>query len=63
MEGGLMNLVSIMDKITDKPKIMNSCYWAISNLCRGIPLPKHDHIKSAIPLLCGAIATDKLTDK
>ena len=61
-EGGLINLVSIMDKLTDERHI-NRCCWALSNLCRGSPLPKYDNIKLAIPVLCHVIVNGKLTDK
>jgi hypothetical protein len=34
--------------------------WALSNLCRGAPLPKYDIIKPAIPLLARAILNNIL---
>lgn len=37
--------------------------WALSNLCRGTPLPKYESVKLAIPLLCYLIAEDKINDK
>lgn len=37
--------------------------WALSNLCRGNPLPKYDNVKEAIPLLCHLIAIEFITDK
>jgi hypothetical protein len=60
--GGLINLVQVMEKLTDEALIKHCC-WALSNLCRGSPLPKYDLIKLAIPVLCRAIASGKLTDK
>jgi hypothetical protein len=60
--GGLVNLVQVMDKLTDETLIKHCC-WALSNLCRGSPLPKYDYVKLAIPVLCRTIAAGKLTDK
>lgn len=53
--GGLTNLVYVVQRVTDEVLIKHCC-WALSNLCRGSPLPKYDSIKMAIPLLCKLIA-------
>lgn len=60
--GGLHNLVEVVDKTQEETLIKHGC-WALSNLCRGSPLPKYDFVKSAIPVLCRTIATGRLTDK
>lgn len=60
--GGLVNLVEVVNKTTDETLIKHGC-WALSNLCRGSPLPKYDFVKSAIPVLCKAIADCRLTDR
>lgn len=59
---GLINLVEVVDRTTDETLIKHGC-WALSNLCRGSPLPKYDLIKSAIPVLCRAIAKSRVTDR
>jgi hypothetical protein len=60
--GGLNNLVTVINRITDESLIKHCC-WALSNLCRGSPLPKYENVRSAIPILCRAIATGQLNDK
>lgn len=60
--GGLINLVEVTKKITDETLIKHCC-WALSNLCRGSPLPKYENIRHAIPVLCQAIAKGRLNDK
>jgi hypothetical protein len=60
--GGLINLVEATRRLTDEGLIKHCC-WALSNLCRGSPLPKYDHIRHAIPILCQAIAQGKINDK
>jgi hypothetical protein len=60
--GGLINLVEATKRLADEGLIKHCC-WALSNLCRGSPLPKYDHIKHAIPILCQAIAHGKINDK
>jgi hypothetical protein len=61
-EGGLINLANAGNKIIGDT-LINHCYRAMSILCRGKTLPKYDEIKSAIYVLCLAIATDKITNK
>ena len=60
--GGLQNLVEVVTRTHEDALIKHGC-WALSNLCRGSPLPRYEHIKFAIPVLCHCIATNKLTDK
>lgn len=60
--GGLVNLVDATKRLSDEALIKHCC-WALSNLCRGNPLPKYDSIKYAIPILCAAIAQGKINDK
>jgi len=60
--GGLLNLVEIVERTSDETLIKHGC-WALSNLCRGSPLPKYEQIKTAIPVLCRAIANSRLVDR
>ena len=60
--GGLRNLVAVVKNITDDSLIKHCC-WALSNLCRGTPLPKYDAVQEAIPILCRAVANGHLNDK
>jgi importin subunit alpha-6/7 len=48
--GGLTHLIKIVDESNNKNTIKHGT-WAISNLCRGRPLPKFDQVKFAIPIL------------
>ena len=60
--GGLQNLVEVVTKTHEEALVKHGC-WAISNLCRGSPLPKYDYVRYAVPVLCHCIATGKLVDK
>ncbi len=60
--GGLVSLVDVVGRTNNETLIKHSC-WALSNLCRGSPLPKYELIKSAIPVLCRSIADGRLVDK
>jgi len=59
--GGLNNLVEVYYRLEDDT-LIEYCCWAISNLCRGSPLPKYSQVTEAIPVLCKAIATSKIKD-
>lgn len=60
--GGLHNLATVVKQLNDDTLIKHCC-WALSNLCRGTPLPKYDAVHEAIPILCKAIAHGRLNDK
>ena len=60
-EGGVNNIVAIVEGSKDETLVKHGC-WALSNLCRGDPLPKYALVKAAIAVLCRVLAT-KLTDK
>jgi importin subunit alpha-1 len=60
--GGLINLVGVVGNSNDPTLVKHGC-WALSNLCRGTPLPKYDNVKLGIPALCKAIASGRLLDK
>jgi importin subunit alpha-6/7 len=60
--GGLENLVHVVTTTHEETLIKHGC-WALSNLCRGSPLPRYDFVKSSIPVLCKAIASKRLVDK
>lgn len=38
--GGLINLVAIVENPDTEPLLVKHSCWALSNLCRGTPLPK-----------------------
>lgn len=61
--GGITNLVEVIQKNLNDPNIIKHGAWALSNLCRGNPLPKYENIKEAIPLLCMLIAKEYIVDK
>ena len=48
--GGLDPLLYIIDNSKNKNTIKHGT-WAVSNLCRGRPLPDFDLVKKAIPTL------------
>lgn len=37
--------------------------WALSNLCRGKPMPRYEYIKDALPVLCKHIVQGQITDE
>jgi hypothetical protein len=45
--GGLIKLVDVVKKYSAKT-LVNMCCWALSNLCRGHPLPKYEDVCPAI---------------
>jgi hypothetical protein len=60
-KGGLAALIKLAEKSSNK-NIIKRAAWAISNLCRGTPLPKFDAIKFAIPTLAKIILSQVLAD-
>ena len=38
-KGGMAKLIKLVDR-TNSKNVINRAAWAISNLCRGTPLPK-----------------------
>ena len=60
--GGLEPLIRIVQNTTDKSLIKQGA-WAISNLCRGSPLPKYDFVKASIPTLCQVLKMGLIDDK
>lgn len=63
--GGLDPLIAVLHKTTNKTTIKHGT-WAVSNLCRGRPLPKFEFVKNSIPVLGKVIQestdTEVLTD-
>jgi hypothetical protein len=55
-------LVDVVNSTPEDALVKHGC-WALSNLCRGSPLPKYDLVKTAIPVLCRSIANGRLVDK
>lgn len=43
-QGGIENIIGVI-KTTKNNYIYNHSLWALSNLCRGHPLPKYKYIK------------------
>ena len=51
--GGVHNLVELLSNPPEnKLGIEKIGCWALSNLCKGSPLPKYNDVEDAIPLLC-----------
>ena len=48
--GGIKPLIKIL-QITDDKNTIKHGTWALSNLCRGKPLPYFEQVKEAIPIL------------
>ena len=49
--GALEQLIKIVNNTKDK-NLIRQIAWTISNLCRGVPLPKYDLVKNGIVQLC-----------
>lgn len=58
-KGGLTSLIKIVENTNNKFLISNGA-WAISNLCRGSPPPKYEHVKPAIPVLAKLIISGNI---
>ena len=62
---GLKPLIAILST-TEDPQMIKNGTWAISNLCRGRPLPEIKFVEEAIPILCQVLKRetdpDVLTD-
>jgi hypothetical protein len=52
-------LIKIVNSTKDK-NMIRQIAWTISNLCRGIPLPKYELIKNGIQQLCLIVKTGLL---
>lgn len=61
--GGIVNLVNVIQSNMKQPNVVKHGAWALSNLCRGNPLPKYENVKEAIPLLCHLISNSLIIDK
>ena len=60
--GGLEPLVRLIQNTTDKVMIKQGA-WALSNLCRGSPLPKYEFVKSAVATICQVVKLGIIDDK
>jgi len=64
--GVLQPLLKIVDEPDANTNIIKQGTWAISNLCRGRPIPKAAYVKAAIPTLFNALSSqtdsETLTD-
>lgn len=62
--GGVANLVQLLSNIPKNSlRIEKHGCWALSNLCRGNPLPRYNNVESAIPVLCRYIQSEKIVDR
>lgn len=52
--GGQNHLISIIQTTNSKGTIKHGT-WALSNLCRGRPLPKFDYVRNTIPTFAKVI--------
>ena len=43
----------------ENKKLLNTGAWALSNLCRGKPLPQKELVKDAIPIFCYLVQTQQ----
>lgn len=59
--GGLDPLLSIINTVTNQTLIKHGI-WAVSNLCRGKPLPELKLVEVAIPTLCEVLKTQSDTE-
>jgi importin subunit alpha-1 len=50
-------LVKILENTNKKDTIKHGT-WALSNLCRGKPLPPFNKVKDAIPTLCRVVGEE-----
>jgi len=53
--GVLQPLLSVIGRSNVNKAVVKQGIWAISNLCRGRPLPRREYVNSAIPTLCRAL--------
>lgn len=40
-------------------KLIKIGFWALSNLCRGVPLPSYELVKDAVQPLCKALIIEE----
>lgn len=60
--GGIQNMIFAIKSINDSCLIEHSA-WALSNMCRGQPLPSYELIKEGIPVLVDLISRGFIKDK
>lgn len=56
-------MISVIESPDVSVYIFTHSIWALSNLCRGSPLPKYKTIKNAILLLARVLVENKLEDE
>ena len=54
--GALDRIAEILDQAPAGTGFVRNTSWALSNLCRGRPLPEYDTVKRAIPTLIKVLA-------
>lgn len=59
MKGGHECLIRMVEG-SSNTRVIRQGVWALSNLCRSVPLPKYEIIKPIIPLLCKTISMNIL---
>lgn len=60
-KNGVSMILKLVDKSTHK-SLLKRAAWAISNICRGTPLPKYEAIKNALSSLAKIIVSNILND-
>ena len=56
--GGIKPLIKILQTTENKNTIKHGT-WALSNLCRGKPLPDFEQVKEAIPILASVVIKEE----
>ena len=58
-EGGVSNLLRALKNSLKKGSVNNAC-WALSNLARGIPLPRSELVKEIIETFCKMLSEGEI---
>jgi hypothetical protein len=59
---GLIHRIIDTLHLTNDEQVVKCGCWALSSLCRGLPLPDYVLVKPAIPLLCCYLESGCITD-
>ena len=60
-EGGVNAVINFINN-TKNPNNLAQAAWALSNLCRGNPLPSYEKVYQALPVLCKVLNLNILDD-
>lgn len=61
-QGGIENMIFATQNAPNE-YIFNHCIWALSNICRGSPLPEYKNIKTALFFLVETLVSEKISDE